>query len=170
MLKNRSSTPQKGEKTGFCPQFQPTFPQKRGFGETKRPQNFLYNLLDEGEKKKVLTDKKRLIHALQTPGMTKRAGFRPYCCRKGERPMKGVNKRVIEINRPESEYIEKVLIFLRQKDGHVHIAQARQEAEGYLDNLVSWHRFPLRLPERRYLVIGGICLAAAAGLALFVLL
>ena len=43
--------------------------------------------------------------------------------------MKGVNKRVIEINRPESEYIEKVLIFLRQKDGHVHIAQARQEAE-----------------------------------------
>ena len=73
----------------------------------------MYNLLDEGEKKKVLTDKKRLIHALQTPGMTKRAGFRPYCCRKGERPMKGVNKRVIEINRPESEYIEKVLIFLR---------------------------------------------------------
>ena len=170
MLKNRSSTPQKGEKTGFCPQFQPTFPQKRGFGETKRPQNFLYNLLDEGEKKKVLTDKKRLIHALQTPGMTKRAGFRPYCCRKGERPMKGVNKRVIEINRPESEYIEKVQIFLRQKDGRVHIAQARQEAEGYLNNLVCWRHFPLRLPERRQLIIGGICVAAAAVVCLLILL
>ena len=29
--------------------------------------------------------------------------------------MKGVNKRVIEINEPDSEYIEKVLVFLRQK-------------------------------------------------------
>ena len=84
--------------------------------------------------------------------------------------MKGVNKRVIEINRPESEYIEKVQIFLRQKDGRVHIAQARQEAEGYLDNLVSWHRFPLRLPERRQLIIGGICVAAAAVVCLLILL
>ena len=84
--------------------------------------------------------------------------------------MKGVNKRVIEINRPESEYIEKVLIFLRQKDGHVHIAQARQEAEGYLDNLVSWHRFPLRLPERRYLILGGALLAAAVVVGLIVFL
>ena len=44
--------------------------------------------------------------------------------------MTGVNKKVIEINEPESEYIEKVLVFLRQKDGHVNVARARQEAEG----------------------------------------
>ena len=44
--------------------------------------------------------------------------------------MKGVNKRVIEINEPDSEYIEKVLVFLRQKDGRVNVARARQEAEG----------------------------------------
>ena len=42
--------------------------------------------------------------------------------------MKGVNKRVIEINEPDSEYIEKVLVFLRQKDGRVNVARARQEA------------------------------------------
>lgn len=52
--------------------------------------------------------------------------------------MKGVNKKVIEINEPESEYIEKVLVFLRQKDGHVNVARARQEAEGYVNTLVCW--------------------------------
>ena len=84
--------------------------------------------------------------------------------------MKGFNKRVIEINRPESEYIEKLQIFLRQKDGHDHIAQARQEAESCLNNLVCWHRLPLRLPERRYLIIGGVCLAAALVIGLIVFL
>ncbi|HIV87760.1 MAG TPA: hypothetical protein H9896_06585 [Candidatus Pygmaiobacter gallistercoris] len=84
--------------------------------------------------------------------------------------MKGVNKRVIEINRPESEYIEKVQIFLRQKDGHVHIAQARQEAERCLSDLVCWHRLPLRLPERRYLILGGALLAAAVVVGLIVFL
>lgn len=54
--------------------------------------------------------------------------------------MKGVNKQVIEINEPDSETIERVLVVLRQKDGHVNVARARQEAERYVETLVCWRR------------------------------
>ena len=73
--------------------------------------------------------------------------------------MKGVNKRVIEINEPDSEYIEKVLVFLRQKDGRVNVARARQEAEGYVSTLVCWRRLPLRLPAPKWLAAGSVGLA-----------
>lgn len=84
--------------------------------------------------------------------------------------MKGVNKKVIEINEPESEYIEKVLVFLRQKDGHVNVARARQEAEGYVNTLVCWRRLPLNLPPKKLLLAGGLCLLAIAAVVAGILL
>ena len=49
--------------------------------------------------------------------------------------MKGVNKRIIEIEEPDNEYIEKVQVFLR-KDGKVKLAQGREEAQKYATGIV----------------------------------
>ena len=103
----------------------------------------------------------------------KRELARPYWDgkrRKGRQGMKGVNKKVIEINEPESEYIDKVLVFLRQKDGHVNVARARQEAEGYVNTLVCWRRLPLNLPPKKLLLAGGLCLLAIAAVVAGILL
>lgn len=81
--------------------------------------------------------------------------------------MKGVNKRVIEINEPDSEYIEKVLVFLRRKDGRVNVARARREAEGYVSTLVCWRRLPLRLPPPKWIAAGTLALT---GLVLLLLI
>ena len=68
--------------------------------------------------------------------------------------MKGVNKRVIEINEPDSEYIEKVLVFLRQKDGRVNVARARQEAEGMSAHLCAGAVCRCACPRRNGLLPG----------------
>ena len=83
--------------------------------------------------------------------------------------MKGVNKQVIEINEPDSETIEKVLVILRQKDGHINVARARQEVERYVETLVCWRRLPPLWHSRRlWAGLAAAALALAAGL--FVLL
>lgn len=80
--------------------------------------------------------------------------------------MKGVNKQVIEISQPESEYIEKVLVFLRQRDGRVNPARARTEAEEVVSSLVRWRRFLPWIPRRRLIWLGGAAAAAVAAVLL----
>ena len=73
--------------------------------------------------------------------------------------MKGVNKRIIEIEEPENEYIEKVQVFLRQ-DGNIRLAKSREEAQRYAAGIVCWKR--PALPRTRLCWLGGAVLAAAA--------
>ena len=54
--------------------------------------------------------------------------------------MKGVNRRVVEIAEPDSEYIERVLVFLRPQSGAVRVARQRAEAERYASGIVAWKR------------------------------
>ena len=75
--------------------------------------------------------------------------------------MKGVNKYVVEIVEPQNEYIERVVVFLREDKSTLGIAAAQQEAENYVQNLVCW--------KRRFWP-GGKKVAKAAGFALLGLL
>ncbi|MEG0803448.1 MAG: hypothetical protein RSF90_00690 [Pygmaiobacter sp.] len=77
--------------------------------------------------------------------------------------MKGVNKRIIEIEEPENEYIEKVQVFLRQ-DGNVRLAKSREEAQKYASGIVCWRHRMLPPNLRRPLMI----LASLLGLAALV--
>lgn len=54
--------------------------------------------------------------------------------------MKGTSRQVVEIVEPQNEYIEKVVVFLRQDKGEVGIARGRQEAEAYAQSLVCWKK------------------------------
>ena len=79
--------------------------------------------------------------------------------------MKGVNKRVVEIVEPQNEYIERVIVFLRQNNGDVKVAKSRSEAEKYVSGLVCWKRRvlpPLRPWMKAALAVGAGLLIAAA--------
>lgn len=76
--------------------------------------------------------------------------------------MKGVNKRIIEIEEPENEYIEKVQIFLRQ-GGNVRVAKSKEEAQRYAQGIVCFKPRTMPAKTRRLLWGAGamaICLGA----------
>lgn len=83
--------------------------------------------------------------------------------------MKGVNRRVVEIAEPDSEYIERVLVFLRPQSGAVRVARQRAEAERYASGLVAWKRALTPLSRTGALVLAGAALLGAAlgGLAVY---
>lgn len=64
--------------------------------------------------------------------------------------MKGVNKRIIEIEEPENEYIEKVQVFLRQS-GNVRIAKSKEEAQKYAQGIVCFKPKTLSAKAKRLL-------------------
>ena len=82
--------------------------------------------------------------------------------------MKGVNKRIIEIEEPDNEYIEKVQVFLR-KDGKVKLAQGREEAQKYASGIVCTKpNMPIKIDYLKYLLAGaGIIGAIALILVIF---
>ena len=86
--------------------------------------------------------------------------------------MKGVNKRVVEIAEPDSEYIERVLVFLRPQSGSVRVARQRAEAERYASGLVAWKRSIQPFSRTAALVLAGAAAVGAAlgGLAVYFLL
>ena len=83
--------------------------------------------------------------------------------------MKGVNKRVVEIVEPQNEYIERVIVFLRQNNGDIKVAKGRSEAEKYVSSLVCWRRklFPKGGIALRIALIAGIGLALSGMLIWF---
>ncbi len=86
--------------------------------------------------------------------------------------MKGVNKRVVEIAEPDSEYIERVLVFLRPQSGAVRVARQRAEAEEYASGLVAWKRSIGAFSRTAVLALAGAAALGAAlgGLAVYFLL
>lgn len=75
--------------------------------------------------------------------------------------MKGVNKRIIEIEEPENEYIEKVQVFLRQ-EGNIRVAASQEEARRYASGIVCWKRPAVSPRVKKALLWGGGLLAVAA--------
>ncbi|MBE6825697.1 MAG: hypothetical protein E7511_02285 [Ruminococcus sp.] len=46
--------------------------------------------------------------------------------------VKGVNKKVIEINQPDSVYFERAVLYLRPEIAEVPLHEVQREAAGYL--------------------------------------
>lgn len=84
--------------------------------------------------------------------------------------MKGVNKRVVEIVEPQNEYIERVIVFLRQNNGDIKVSKGRSEAEKYVSGLVCWKRkfLPAFQPwMKTALLLGAGALLVGLGFFLF---
>ncbi|MGN0677317.1 MAG: hypothetical protein ACI4K5_06195 [Ruminococcus sp.] len=65
--------------------------------------------------------------------------------------IKGVNKKIIEINNPESIYFEKAVFYLRPEVMELPQQVAEDEIERYISRLgISSHR---RKSKNRYLII-----------------
>lgn len=98
--------------------------------------------------------------------------MRPHGPRKGGGAVKGVNRRVVEIAEPDSEYIERVLVFLRPQSGAVRVARQRAEAERYASGIVAWKRSLAPLSRGAVLVLAGAAVLGAVlgGLAVYFLL
>lgn len=75
--------------------------------------------------------------------------------------MKGINKRIIEIEEPENEYIEKVQVFLRQ-DGNVRLAKSKEEAQKYASGIVCWKHSMLPSQLRKPAVLWSLALGVTA--------
>ena len=59
----------------------------------------------------------------------------PHYHEKGGNPMiKGVNKKVIEINHPDSVYFERAVLYLRPDIAEVPMHEAQAETESYLQS------------------------------------
>ncbi len=70
------------------------------------------------------------LYIVKKPGYAKReTGMN----RKGGNTMvKGVNRKVIEINRPDSAYFERAVLYLRPEVSEVPLSAAHAEAEDFL--------------------------------------
>lgn len=79
--------------------------------------------------------------------------------------MKGVAKNVVEIIEPKSEYIERVLVFLRPDAPKVHVGHEQEEAEKYVAGLVCTKT---RLSTKMRVIFG--ILAAVGALVITLLL
>lgn len=71
--------------------------------------------------------------------------------------MKGINKRIIEIEEPENEYIEKVQVFLRQ-GGNVRLAKSQEEAKKYAQGIVCFKPRGIEPKTKRMLVGAAVTL------------
>lgn len=76
--------------------------------------------------------------------------------------MKGVNKHVVEIIEPQNEYIERVVVYLRQDKGDVGIALAQKEAEDYAHSIVCWRRGFWATGKKAVQTLAGIALGVLA--------
>ncbi len=75
--------------------------------------------------------------------------------------IKGVSKKIIEINEFEHEFIEKVYVVLKAKSPQVKISKQKSEAENYVSNLICYKRNILPFSKKtRYFVYS--CIAACA--------
>jgi len=73
--------------------------------------------------------------------------------------IKGVNRKVIEINRPDSAYFERAVLYLKPDVAEVPLQAAQAEADGLFETravhrsrLLGWGLFLLGM-----LTSGGVC-------------
>lgn len=81
--------------------------------------------------------------------------------------LKGVSKRIIEVNNPDSEYFEKAVLYLRSDRPLCDERQLRLEA----DRVISDCRLKKRgSPTARLLLLTALTAAAASGTAVYLLI
>ncbi len=81
--------------------------------------------------------------------------------------LKGVNKRVIEINNPDGEYFERAILFVKPEKFETPPEKLSQLAKSYVDNVDE------KRPERKRIIIAVVSVlmisAVIATLALIIL-
>ncbi|MGN0654710.1 MAG: hypothetical protein ACI4KD_07325 [Oscillospiraceae bacterium] len=81
--------------------------------------------------------------------------------------LKGVNKRVIEINNPDGEYFERAILFVKPEKSETPPEKLSQLAKSYVDNVDE------KRPERKRIIIAVVSVlmisAVIATLALIIL-
>ncbi len=82
--------------------------------------------------------------------------------------VKGVNKKVIEINRPDSAYFERAVLYLRPEVSEVPPGAAQHEAEGFLGG-TGQRRAGRRLHRAAWFLLGMLTSGSAALLAFWFL-
>ena len=80
--------------------------------------------------------------------------------------IKGVNKKVIEINHPDSVYFERAVLYLRPDISEVPLQEAQAQTEYYLQNAPSGRRRP-RLRGWLLFLLGAL---TSAGIRMLLLL
>ncbi len=73
--------------------------------------------------------------------------------------IKGVNRRVIEINRPDSEYFERAVLYLRPEVNEVPLHAAQNAAQSYFGGQPHRHR-SVRIRGWLWFLLGAAAAAA----------
>lgn len=77
--------------------------------------------------------------------------------------IKGVNRKVIEINHPDSVYFERAVLYLRPDIAEVPLHEAQAETEYYMQNAPAGRR-RTRLRGWLIFLLGAVSSAGAAAL------
>ncbi|MBQ7688295.1 MAG: hypothetical protein IJT27_03650 [Clostridia bacterium] len=83
--------------------------------------------------------------------------------------LKGVNRQVVEIPQPESDYFEKVILFVKPQYYGVGEAGLREKAAAVIKNTVKPPAGRFDRKEIRIASVLRLILAAASGAAIFAL-
>ncbi len=84
--------------------------------------------------------------------------------------VKAVSKKIIEINEPEHEYIEKIYVILKPKSPQVSITKRKSEAQQYVSNLVCWRRTLLPFNKKIRLALLFMAIILVASVFLYLIL
>lgn len=78
--------------------------------------------------------------------------------------LKGVNKRVIEINNPDGEYFERAILFVKPEKNETPPEKLSQLAKSYVDNVDE------KSTKRRWFVAAAISVPIISAIAAIVIL
>ncbi len=83
--------------------------------------------------------------------------------------IKGVNKKIVEINNPQSIYFEKAILYVRPDAYGVSERQLSKEADAYLDSIIrrSKNRITISGKAMAFAVISTAILAVSLILIFF---
>ncbi len=90
--------------------------------------------------------------------------------------LKGVNRRIIEVNNTENKYFERAIVFVRPEYNETDTAVLSQEASGYISSVLGAGPGFLRqeaIKRRRrkiILCVGGAAAVLALTAALFIII
>ena len=81
--------------------------------------------------------------------------------------VKGVNKRIVEINNTQNNYFEKAILFVRSEKADSPQKELSDEAYSYLNSLYAQKKKTIKLSQ---LIIGIVCVLCACAILASILL
>ncbi len=82
--------------------------------------------------------------------------------------IKGVNKKIIEVNHTDSIYFEKAVFYLRPNVRELPAEVSRAEAEKYVSRLGLEYRRKKRRPQK-IIIVSAVTVIAVSALIIFLL-